>query len=504
MSAESAQITPKTLSRHPAVFSMLAPCFLSLFVGCTPRFYEHNAQIKRVPAIALSGDQQIDLVAQSTKVHRYTLDNGLKVVLKQDRRAPLVMTQIWYDVGAKDEPLGKGGLSHLLEHMMFKDSQGITADEYHRLISHFGGSKNAFTGHDYTAYYELLPANQYPVALEIESNRMTKLIIKPNEVATEKNVVQQERRQRIESTPTAIAFEEFNRLAMPTSPKGLSVIGSASDIDGLTFDDLRQWYETWYQPNNAALILVGDFDVDTAKSQIAHYFGNLSAKPLPKRQHLREPSHTGYVRYTRHLDGLHVPSLIMAYKVPSLLTATQDDAYAMSLFHDVIDGGLSARFESVLIRQQGLLSSISTNYDMFAQGDGLFMITATPKEGVSLEQAENAIHAMITDAATGGIGDAELRRAQNSLITGLVYANDSITGQANLLGMLTTLGLPIDTLETLPTKLAGIDKSTIQRAAQKYLSQDNLSVMYLYPKAPAQPSTRPDVKPLILSSEIKP
>ncbi|MDO5650901.1 MAG: pitrilysin family protein [Moraxella sp.] len=456
---------------------------LVLLVGCTTT-NPAPKQIARQSAITLNKEPAYNaqVISTNNTLTEYTLDNGLKVVLKQDKRAPLVMTQIWYNVGSSDEKIGKGGLAHFLEHMMFKDAKGLTADDYHRLIAHFGGSKNAFTSYDYTAYYEMLPANQYPVALQIEANRMDNLILRPEEVATEKQVIQEERRQRIDSNPMAQAFEEFNAIALPNSPKGLSVIGSMAEIENLDFDDLSHWYDVWYSPNNATLVMVGDFDVATAKEWIDKYFGKLPTKTLPARPNLRQSSHRGYNLQTRNIDGVQVPSLIMAFNVPSLTTATGNEAYALSLMNDVLDGGLSARFEQSLVREQNLLSSVSARYDIYSKGDGLFIITATPHSGVSLETAEQAIIKEIDHAINGTILDSELQRAQTNLTASLVFSNDSIANQAQILGMLNSIGLDSSTLDRLPNELAKVSVPAIQSTAKHYLTKDNLTVMYVYPK----------------------
>ncbi|WP_114800524.1 pitrilysin family protein [Moraxella canis] len=421
--------------------------------------------------------------AKQHDIYTHTLDNGLKVIIKQDSRAPIVMTQIWYDVGSSDEPVGKGGISHFLEHMMFKDAKGISHDDYQRLISHFGGQTNAFTSDEFTAYYESLPANQFPLALQIEANRMNHLILTADEVATEKQVIKEERRLRTDDNPIAKAYEEFLAIAMPDSPMGRPVIGSMADIEGIDLQDLQNWYGKWYRPNNATLVLVGDITPDVAMPWIEKYFKDLTPSSLPKRANLNQPSHRGYTQAQSH-QNVQVPSLIMGFNVPTLgsqNSQSTSEAHALSLLSDLADGGLSARFERQLIRNLQVLSSVSIHYDMLSKGDGLFTIIATPRDGVSLQDAEAAILAELNAITEGQITDDELSRSRAGLLSSLVFTNDSIANQAISLGLLSTLGLPLETLNTLPQALDKISKSDIQAVGKKYITKDNLTTVYVLP-----------------------
>ncbi len=438
----------------------------------------------------LSTDTPSQTAKLSQDVYDVTLANGLRVLIKQDARAPVVMTQIWYDVGSNDEPVGKGGISHLLEHMMFKDAKGVSHSDFQRLISHFGGQLNAFTSNDYTAYYESLPANQFPLALQIEANRMANLILKPDEFITEKAVVKEERRLRTDDNPDARAYEQFARLAQPHSPQGRPIIGSMADIDNLTPEDLQQWYRKWYVPNNATLVLVGDITPDTAMPWVERYFSALKPSALPKRAALTHPTHQGY-QHKVIKEEVEVPSLMLGFNVPVLKTAKDPkDAYALTLLADVADGGLSARFEKSLIREQDLLSHVALSYDLLGKADSVLTIDATPREGVDLQTAENAILAELAKISAVSISDDEIKRGQVGTMAGLVFGNDSIADQAILLGSLSTNGLPIDTFNTLPKALAAVTKADIERVNKKYLVRDNLTSVHVLPKSSqAQPKS---------------
>lgn len=417
--------------------------------------------------------------------HEYMLDNGLKVIVKEDHRAPVVMTQIWYRVGSTDEPLDKGGISHLLEHMMFKGTSNVSSDDFEQLIAKFGGVNNAFTSYDYTGYYELFPANRLPLALELEADRMVNLRFDAKEFAKEHQVVMEERRQRTDDNPLAKAYESFRLLALPDSPKGESVIGPMKELESITLPELKEWYRTWYTPNNATLVIVGDVKPKEVLTQVKRYFGQLPSSQLPKRPEVNQRGFRGYQQVSSE-QAVQVPVLLMGYNVPSLLTVGKKDekqAYALSLAQDVLDGGLSARLEKRLIREQGLLTSVGTSYNLLDRGDGLFLIQATPREGVTLVQAQQAIIAEINKLTTDPIAPDEISRAKTNTVTGLIYAQDSMEGQAQIIGSLQSIGLDDRLLATLPAKLDSITVADIQTAAKKYLIKDNLTVMHIIPPA---------------------
>ena len=415
--------------------------------------------------------------------HEYVLDNGLKVIVKEDHRAPVVMTQIWYRVGSTDEPLDKGGISHLLEHMMFKGTSNVSSDDFERLIAKFGGLNNAFTSYDYTGYYELFPANRLPLALELEADRMVNLRFDAKAFAKEHQVVMEERRQRTDDNPLAKAYEAFRLLALPDSPKGESVIGPMSELESITLPELKDWYRTWYAPNNATLVIVGDVKPEEVLAQVKRYFGKLPTSQLPERPAVNQRGFRGYQKVSSE-QAVQVPVLLMGYNVPSLLTVGAKDekqAYALSLAQDVLDGGLSARLEKRLIREQGLLTSVGTSYNLLDRGDGLFLIQATPREGISLEQAQQAIVTEINKLTTAPIEPDEINRAKTNTMTGLIYAQDSMEGQAQIIGSLQSIGLDDRLLATLPAKLDSITVTDIQAATKKYLVKDNLTVMHIVP-----------------------
>lgn len=439
-------------------------------------------------SINKANTEETIFAADATR-HEYQLENGMKVIIKEDHRAPVAMTQVWYSVGSTDEPEDKGGISHLLEHMMFKGTEKVSGADFDRLIAKFGGDHNAFTSYDYTGYYEMFPINRLELALELEADRMANLRFDSDEFVQEfeqeRNVVMEERRQRTDDNPLARAFEKFRKLALPNSPKGESVIGPMQEIASTDINDLEQWYKTWYAPNNATLVIVGDVDPDQTFKKVQHYFGKLPSRELPERPSVLQKGWRGYEQQTLQ-ETVNVPTLIMAFNVPTLHSAIatglpKKEVYELLMMQFIMDGGYAARFEKSLVREQGLLASVVSYYDAYERGDGLFMIQATPREGVSLAQAQQAILDQIDKFKTETINDKELERARNNAVNGFVFSQDSMAGQAYMIGNLQSRGLDDRLITILPAELAKVNHKDINEAAKKYLVKDNLTVMHIKP-----------------------
>lgn len=427
-------------------------------------------------------------VKTNSKTHEETLSNGLKVIIREDHRAPVAMTQIWYKVGSTDETGDNLGLSHALEHMMFKGTSKVPGEELSRISNKFGGSTNAFTSNNYTGYYQLYPTQYMPLALELEADRMQNLQLRQQDFEPEMRVIMEERRQRTDDNPKSLAYERFRWMAYPTSPLRQPPIGHMKNLEGLKLDALKDWYQKWYTPNNAVLIIVGDVDPQKTMLEVRRYFGDMPKRATPKRSDVTEFLNIG----ERQMDltlPVQIPALYMAWNVDSLKTADNaDKAYALALLQSVLDGGLSARFESRLIREQRVLASVSCNYDLFNRGSSLFTITAIPEQGVSLEQAQAAILAEVEKLKTDPILADELNRVKTSYLAELVYSQDSIAGQAQLIGMLESADLSYKKLDEIPQNMNRLTVPYLQQVASQYLVKDNLSTLYL--RAPKVAETK--------------
>ena len=415
--------------------------------------------------------------------HEFTLDNGLKVIVREDHRAPVVVSQLWYRVGSSYEPPGRTGLSHALEHMMFKGSKRLAPGQSSRLLSSLGAQENAFTSRDYTAYYQILSRDQLAIALELEAERMHDLTLPDDEFLREMEVIKEERRLRVDDNPNSLAYERFLSQAYMASPYGQPVIGWMHDLDRLSVDDLREWYDRHYQPSNAILVIVGDVKLDEVRTLAERYFAPLSDQPSPvARAPLELPG--GAERYLQLNLPVQMPSLLMGFNVPSLSTADQAwEVHALRLLSEVLDGGYSARLASHLERGEAIATSASANYDGFARGDSLFLLSGIPNQSreVSLEQLEQALWEQIEQLKQTPPSAEELNRVQAQMTANLVYAQDSISHQANQIGMLESIGLPWTLIDEEIAAVQSITPEQISEVARRYLVPERLTRAHIQP-----------------------
>lgn len=448
-------------------------------------------------ALAKTTDSDIPVI--KAKTTEETLPNGLKVIIREDHRAPVAMTEIWYKVGSTDETGDEVGLSHALEHMMFKGTSKVPGEEFSRISAKFGGATNAFTTANYTGYYQIYPAKYVPLALELEADRMQNLQLRQQDFEPEMQVIMEERRQRTDDNPKALAYERFRWMAYPTSPLRLPTIGHMKNLQNLKLDSLKRWYQKWYTPNNAVLVIVGDVNPSQTLQQVKQYFAAIPSRATPVRPDVNEFQHIG----ERQMDltlPVQVPALYMAWNVDSATsTKDTDNAYALSLLQGILDGGLSARLEKRLVREQRIAAAISCNYDLFSRGSSLFTITAVPEQGKTLEQVRAAILAEVEKLKTDPITSDELERIKTGYLSDLIYSQDSIEGQAQLIGSMETAGVSYKLIDQLPSKLNQLSVAFLQQVAKQYLVNDNLSTLYL--RVPAPQNAPATEKPVTAASQ---
>lgn len=408
-----------------------------------------------------------------------TLKNGLKVIIREDHRSPMVMTQIWYAVGSSDESGNLLGISHILEHMMFKGTQKVPNDEFTRLSRMYGGSINASTFTNYTNYYQLYPKTYFPLALELEADRMRNLLLRQQDFEPEVKVIMEERRLRTDDNPRSLAFERFKWIAYPTSHYRQPVIGHMKNLQNIQLKDVKKWYQDWYTPNNAMLIIVGDVDAENALRQVQKYFGDIPSRTTPPRNDVLEFDRVGY----RHMElnlAVKVPNLYMAWNVRSLATAKNpQDAYALTIIKNVLDSGISSRLQDRLVRDKKVLTALSVSYDPYNRGDSLFSVSALPADGISLQEAEKAIQDEINILKTELIQPKEVERVTAKFVANLIYSQDDIVGQSKMIGNLEINGLSYRLIDQLPQHFETVTPQDIQRVANIYFVRDNLSTLYL-------------------------
>lgn len=416
--------------------------------------------------------------------HEFRLDNGLKLIVREDHRAPVVVSQLWYKVGSSYETPGKTGLSHALEHMMFKGSAKLGPGESSRVLRELGAEENAFTSDDYTAYYQVLASDRLSVAFELEADRLASLRLPPEEFKREIEVIKEERRLRTEDNPSAKAYERFQALAFPASGYHTPTIGWMADLERMTVEELRAWYETWYVPNNATLVVVGDVVPSEVHALAQRYFGSIAQRPVPQAQIPLELSTPGQRLLTLHLPT-QLPSLMMGFNVPGLATSkTPREVHALRLIGALLDGGYSARLPSRLERGEELVSGAGSSYDAYTRGDSLFVLSATPnvQKGKTLTEVEAGLWRQLEDLKTTPPSAEELARVRAQVIAGLVYERDSITSQATTIGQLETVGLSWQLMDGELAELSAVTPSDIQQAAQTYFTRDRLSVAHILPQ----------------------
>ncbi len=418
-------------------------------------------------------------------VQSYQLSNGMKVLVIENHRAPVMVSQIWYKVGASYEHDGITGVSHVLEHMMFKGTEKHPAGEFSEIIAANGGKENAFTGQDYTAYFQRIASDRLELCLELEADRMRNIIFDEKEFAKELEVVKEERRLRTDDKPTALTYERFNAVAYTNSPYRRPIIGWMEDLDTLTIDDARQWYETWYAPNNATLVVAGDVSGEEVFRLAKQYFGQLPTSDIPELKPRHEAKQYGTQRLTVELPA-KIPYLIMGYKAPILTaemvdTEQEKELYALEVLAGVLDGGSSARLSKNIVRGQEIATSANAGYGMSARHDTLFVLTAVPSEGVAIEVLEFALREEISTLKTQLSNEEELDRVKAQVVAAQVYKQDSTFYQAMEVGMLDTIGLPWHIKDDYVKKILAVTAQQVQQVANKYLTDDRLTVAVLEP-----------------------
>ena len=419
-------------------------------------------------------------ISRNTVEH--TLSNGLKVIIREDHRSPVVLSQIWYGVGSADESGNLLGISHVLEHMMFKGTKKVPNDEFTRLSRNFGGSINAFTSTNYTNYYQLYPKQYFPMALELEADRMQNLQLRQQDFEPEIKVVMEERRQRTDDNPRNLAFERFKWIAYPTSHYRQPIIGFMKNLNNIQLKDLKHWYQQWYTPNNATLVIVGDVNPEDALNQVQKYFGSIPKKSTPERNDVLEFDRLGYRQMEMNLN-LQVPNLFMAWNVKSLNTAKNpQDAYALTMIQSLLDGGISSRLQDRLVRDRKILTSINVSYDPYNRGDSLFLISAIPADKVNLDVAQKNIQSEMDLFKSELVDSVELEGIKANFVSNLVYSQDDIAGQARMLGQLAVNGIDFRMLDQLPDHYQTVSAEDLKRIANIYFVRDNLSVLHLTPE----------------------
>jgi zinc protease len=432
------------------------------------------------------------------KAQQFTLANGMSLIVKPDRRAPTAVHMVWLRVGSMDEVDGSSGIAHLLEHMLFKGTPKVPAGEFSRQVAALGGQENAFTGKDYTGYYQQIPSNRLENVMRLESDRFANNQWPEDEFKRELEVVKEERRLRTEDSPRSLFWEHLNAETFVASPYRRPIVGWMSDLDSMTPQDARDFYKRWYVPANAVVIVAGDVDVAEVKKLADKYYGSIPARPVPPRKPRIEPEQFGLRRmeFKAPADQAYVA---LAFKVPQLTsfesTPENDDALALTVLSAVLDGYSGARLDRALTQgADRVADSAGASNGLSGRGPQLFTLDGVPAKGKTPEQVEAALRAEVAKVARDGITEAELSRVKTQWVAGEVYKRDSVMNQARELGSNWVEGFALDADERLIEKLRAVTAAQVQAVAAKYFGDDQLTIGMLRPQ-PVDRNRKPRTPP---------
>ena len=396
----------------------------------------------------------------------FMLDNGMQVVVIPDHRAPVVTQMVWYRVGSADETAGKNGLAHFLEHLMFKGTEDAPEGEFSYIVARNGGTENAFTSYDYTAYFQNVAADRLELVMGLEADRMTGLVISDEDVESERQVILEERRMRTDNNPAAILGEQVRATQYFIHPYGWPVIGWNHQIEALTHEDVVAFYRAHYAPNNAILVIAGDVTVEEVRPLAEATFGRITAAEVAPRARPGEPPQSAPRRVVMEDPRAAQPSIQLSYMAPTHVTGPEEQAYALEALAEVLSGSTTSRLYRDLVVDQGVAASAGAWYDSDALDPSRLGFWIVPADGRTAEEAEAALRAALADLLEEGITAEELERARSRMAADLIYVRDSVSSIAHWYGASLAVGLTIEEIEAWPEKMAAVTVEQVNAAAR--------------------------------------
>ena len=400
----------------------------------------------------------------------FTLKNGMAVVVIPNHRVPVVTHMVWYKVGSADEPPGKSGIAHFLEHLMFKGTRKLASGEFSRILARNGGRENAFTSHDYTGYYQSIAVDRLEMVMEMEADRMTNLVFDAKEVEPERQVIFEERRNRTGNNPSALLAEHVNATLYLNHPYRRPIIGWEHEIRGLTIADLKSFYRRWYVPNNAILVVAGDITAEELRPLAEKTYGRIPAAPARLRVRPGEPPHRAARRVTLKDPRVRQPSWSRTFLAPSYTEGATEHVYALQVLAEILGGATGPLYRSLVVEQK-LAVSAGAYFEPDRLGPGTFGFYASPRPGVSMEKLEAAMEAELARVVDKGVTGKEARRAKGRLQAEAVYARDSLGTGARVLGGALAIGLTVEDVESWPERIGAVTVPEINAAARDVLGQ---------------------------------
>ncbi|MBI1892447.1 MAG: insulinase family protein [Burkholderiales bacterium] len=409
------------------------------------------------------------------------LKNGMKVIVKEDHRAPTVAHMIWYRIGSMDEVNGTTGVAHVLEHMMFKGTKTLKPGEFSKRVAALGGRENASTAKDFTVYHQQIEKSKLDTLMALEADRMANLVFDKDEFSKEIRVVMEERRWRTDDKPIPQVFEALNAVAFMAHPYHHPIIGWMDDLQNMSVDDAKAWHERWYAPNNAVMVVTGDVDPQAIRRMAEKHFGKIATKKLQVTRPQVEPTQRGMRRVVVKAPAEN-PYVVLGFKVPTLRDVEKDeDPYALDVLAAILDGYDNARLNAKLVRKDRVANSAGANYSGVARGPVLFLLDGVPAAGVTTEQLEKMLRAEVERVAKEGVGERELQRVKTQLIAEQIYKRDSVVGQAWEIGGMEMAGLSHKHIDRIIEKLRQVTAEQVRSVAQRYFGDDALTVASLVP-----------------------
>ncbi|WP_418068138.1 M16 family metallopeptidase [Roseibium porphyridii] len=412
----------------------------------------------------------VESMVIAPNLESFTLENGLQVVVIPDRRAPVVTHMIWYKVGSADEPEGQSGVAHFLEHLMFKGTKDNPDGVFSKMIAERGGQENAFTSADYTAYFQRVAKEHLPLMMALEADRMENLVLSDEVVTPERKVVLEERRQRVDSEPGSRLREALNAITFVNHPYGSPVIGWQSEIEALNKEAAIAFYDRFYTPNNAVVVIAGDITVEDVRKLADETYGKIARRAEPgERLRPKEPPLSGERRIAVSDPRVRQESISQTWVVPSQSTGEGRIPEALDILAYVLGQGPSSRLYKSLVLDQEVAISAGAYYQSGALDDGRFGFYASPRPGHTLEEMEELIALELQKLLSGGVTEEEIARAKNSMIASAIYAQDSQSGLARLFGSALTTGLTIEDVQTWPSQVRAVTIDDVLDVARTYL-----------------------------------
>ena len=420
----------------------------------------------------------------SVPVEAFRLANGLDVVVVPDRRAPVVTHMVWYRNGSADDPAGKSGIAHFLEHLMFKGTARWPAGEFSKIVAGYGGQENAFTSFDYTAYFQRVPKEHLRAMMDYEADRMTGLAFDESVVAPERDVVLEERRMRVDADPAAQLGEEFSSALFVHHPYGTPIIGWEHEIEGLTRDDAFTYYQRFYTPENAILVVAGDTDLDEVRTLAEATYGQIAPRgQAPVRKRPAEPAPRAARRVSLSDPRVRQPSLRRGWLTPTYLSGDRSEAFALELVADILGGGTTSRLYRQLCVEQELAAGASAYFMGSMVDRAAFQMSTSPRPGIDMAALEAGLDAALAAFLADGPSEVELSRARTRLVAETIFARDSQSSLARIFGASLAVGETVEDVLAWPERIEAVTREAVIEAARRYLRPDRSVTGLLLPAA---------------------